>query len=320
VPAIWTGGMVLHKEYVTPFAPMNALEKLIDRNGYQRFISKDHISELFTPSAETVWLDRGVEEMEHSFCGTVQELEADLENRRRDAPPIFALTRPLDLHVSKIRGAAAPAGESYPGFDAAYAARVRRIDACFGSFVDGLKQTGLYADSAIVVMADHGDSLGEEQRWGHAYTLFPEVMRIPLIVHLPPALSGTVTADLSRVSFSTDVTPTLYALLGYHPADLGPLFGEPLFDGPGIDRTSRPRASTLIASSYGAVYGVISDNGRALYIADAINEREYAYRIDTTSLLGTRVGIGDADRARNRQLIRTQIGQLASEYHFSPQP
>ena len=319
VPAIWTGGMILHKEYVTPFAPMNALEKLIDGNGYQRFISKDHISELFTPSPATVWLDRGVDEMEHSFCGTMQELEADLQGRGSNAPPIFALTRPLDLHVSKIRSAAGPAGESYPGFDAAYAARVRRIDACFGRFVDDLKRTGLYADSVIVVMADHGDSLGEEQRWGHAYTLFPEVMRIPLIVHLPPALAGTVTADLSGASFSTDVTPTLYALLGYRPADLGPLFGEPLFAAPGVARTSRAREPTLVASSYGAVYGVVSDDGGALYIADAINEREYAYRMDT-SLLGTRVGIGDAERARDRQLMRTQIGQLASEYHFSPQP
>src|SRR6185312_10851154 len=142
----------------------------------------------------------------------VRELEADLRARAPGAAPIFALTRPLDLHVSKIRGAAAPAGESYPGFDGAYAGRVRRIDACFGQFVDTLKQAGLYADSAVVVMADHGDSLGEEQRWGHAYTLFPEVLRIPLIVHVPAALADRLTADTSRVSFSTDVTPTLYAL------------------------------------------------------------------------------------------------------------
>jgi hypothetical protein len=319
VPAIWTGGMILHKEYVTPFAPMNALEKLIDRNGYQRFITKDHISDLFTASASTVWLDRDIPEMDHSFCGTMRELETDLRGRPSGAPPIFALTRPLDLHVSKIRGAAAPVGESYPGFDGAYASRVRRIDACFGQFIDTLKQTGLYADSAIVVMADHGDSLGEEQRWGHAYTLFPEVMRIPLMVHVPLWLAAGLAADLSRVSFSTDVTPTLYALLGYRPADLGPLFGVSLLHSPAINRSPRERESRVVASSYGAVYGVLSHNGRELYIADAINEREYAYDIDD-SLLGTRVGIGAADRARNRALIRTRIEQLASEYHFRHEP
>ena len=30
VPALWAGGMLLHKQYIKPFAPMNALEKLLD--------------------------------------------------------------------------------------------------------------------------------------------------------------------------------------------------------------------------------------------------------------------------------------------------
>ena len=36
VPAIWTGGMVLHKQYVTPSEPMNTLLKLLDAGGYRR--------------------------------------------------------------------------------------------------------------------------------------------------------------------------------------------------------------------------------------------------------------------------------------------
>jgi arylsulfatase A-like enzyme len=298
---------------------MNALEKLILRNGYQRYITKDHISELLTPSPPIVWLDHDVPEMEHTFCGTVRELETKLRVRGPDAPPLFAHTRPLDLHVSKIRGVAPPPGESYPGFSEAYAARVHRIDACFGEFVDSLKQSGIYESSAIVVMSDHGDSLGEEQRWGHAYTLFPEVMRIPLIVHLPPMLAGRFAADLGRVSFSTDVTPTLYALLGYHPADMGSLFGAPLFDAPDVDRPRRRRESFLLASSYGAVYGTMSGNGRKLYIADAINERDDAYELNRDAL-GARVGISNADRVRNRRLIREQVAQLAALYRFTPQP
>ena len=30
VPSIWIGGLLLHKQYVTPFAPMNTLDKLLD--------------------------------------------------------------------------------------------------------------------------------------------------------------------------------------------------------------------------------------------------------------------------------------------------
>jgi arylsulfatase A-like enzyme len=319
VPAIWAGGMVLHKEYVTPFARMNTLEKLLFQNRYQWLITKDHITDLLTPSPHIEWLDRDVPEMDHTFCGTMQELGSRVRVRAASAPPIFAHTRPLDLHVSKIRGGSAPKGESYPGFNGAYAARVHRIDACFGELVDVLKDTGLYDDSVIVVMSDHGDSLGEEQRWGHAYTLFPEVIRIPLIVHLPRRLVGEVAADLGRVSFSTDVTPTLYRLLGYQAADLGPLFGQPLFDAPGIDRSRRRRQSTLLASSYGPVYAVLSQNGRKLYIADAVNERDYAYEV-TADVLGRRVGVSDADRLEQRKLIRAGIAQLADEYRFNPQP
>ena len=29
-PSIWVGGMMLHKQYVTPFAPQNSLAKLIE--------------------------------------------------------------------------------------------------------------------------------------------------------------------------------------------------------------------------------------------------------------------------------------------------
>jgi hypothetical protein len=36
--------------------------------------------------------------------------------------------------------------------------------------------------------------------------------------------------------------------------------------------------------------------------------------------LGTRVGISNADRVRNRRLIREQVAQLAALYHFTPQP
>ena len=34
-PSIWVGGMILHKQYVTPFRPMNALQKLIESQGYR---------------------------------------------------------------------------------------------------------------------------------------------------------------------------------------------------------------------------------------------------------------------------------------------
>jgi hypothetical protein len=323
VPSIWAGAMLAHKQYVTPFAPMNALDKLITAKGYQRLITEDHITdELFSPSPESVGLDHHVPEMLHTFCRTLGELGAHLEGYRGPAP-IFAMTRPLDLHIGNIASATTPAGEAYPGFYGPYAARVKRIDACFGEFIATLKRNGLYDDSVIVVTSDHGDSLGEGQRWGHGFTAFPEVLRIPLIIHVPPARRAQLSADLALVSFSTDITPTLYAVLGEPPQGRPTreirdrLMGTSLLVDPAADLSWRREESYLIASSYGPVFGLISQNGRRLYVADGVESREYAYELhaDGTEV---RVGITDSDRETNREAIRRQIAALAAWYGYTP--
>jgi hypothetical protein len=327
VPAIWAGSMLIHKQYVTPFAPMNALEKLLTAKGYQQFITEDHLTDaLFSPSAAMTALDRNVPEMLHTFCRTLGELGEKLRAPGFDrGRPLFAMTRPLDLHIGNIASATAPAGETYPGFHAPYASRVRRIDACFGEFVDTLKALELYDDSLIVITSDHGDSLGEGQRWGHGFTAFPEVLRIPLLIRLPEGLRRSASTDTTRVSFSTDLTPTLYALVGERlPPQEGPrsvrdrLLGSPLFVDPSTDDSWRRRESYLVASSYGPVYGLIGQNGRRLYLADGVESREYAYDLEADGT-AVRVGLTDAERDAHRRAIREQIAELAAWYRFVPE-
>jgi membrane-anchored protein YejM (alkaline phosphatase superfamily) len=314
VPAIWAGAMLPHKQYVTPFAPMNALGTLIDAAGYRRAVTRDHITEeLFGFPPGSTELDRQVPEMLHTFCGTMAELQQDMREHAGDRRPLFAHTRPLDLHIGNTRFAAVPAGESYPEFFAPYAARVKRIDGCFGEFVDYLKSSSMYDDSVVIVMSDHGDSLGEGLRWGHGYTVVPEVLRIPLIVHLPDRLRQQFTTDASRVAFATDVTPTLYALLGYAPSRPRAVAGVPLFVPAGTPVPSRRREATAVASSYGAVYGLVRHNGRRLYIADAIEGRDSLYDLGPAGG-DARIGMTDAERLANRALIREQIADLAAWY------
>jgi hypothetical protein len=308
VPSIWAGGMLIHKQYVKPFYPMNALEKLLDANGYQRFISQDHIvTQLFQRSPKLAFLDRGRREMDYTLCGTLDELQGVLASHS-GGDPIFAMTRPLELHMANLAG----------GGTAAYAARVRQLDACLGRFVGFLKASGRYENSVIVLTSDHGESLGEEGRWGHAYTLFPEVIRIPLIVRLPAALRALFSADRQQVVFSTDLTPSLYALLGDAPRDRGPLYGAPLFVRQHDARVPR-RGPYLLASSYGPVWGLMSDDGERLFIADAIEGREHAFARGAGGEW-RRMTVTDGVRAAHRTAIRTQIGELASLYKFNPQP
>jgi arylsulfatase A-like enzyme len=255
--------------------------------------------------------------MSHAFCRTIDELEARLAGTADDPRPVFAHTRPLDLHIGNVWSAKTPTGESYPGFFAPYAARVRRVDACFGGFVEFLRRERFYDDSIIIVTADHGDSLGEGLRWGHGFTAFPEVLRIPLVVHLPDRLAS-FTTDPARVSFTLDITPTLYALLGDSPTTHEPQHGVPLFARSIDELADREAESFLVASSYGPVYGLLSGNGTRLYIADAINGREYGFDLSGGRVAGTPVGLTDDQRNASRREIRDQVEAIADGYGYRP--
>lgn len=318
VPALWTGGMLLHKQFVQPFAPMHSLEKLLNGAGYRRLMSDDHlVTQLFRPSPATTLLDEAIQEMDHTVCSTVRELESKIGATAGDRRPIFAMTRPLQLHMARLVRDPATAASAYPGFVPGYAAQVAALDRCLGEFIGYLKKTGLYDQSVVVLTSDHGESLGEDGRWGHAYTLYPEVVQIPLIVHLPPARALTVAADRSRVVLSTDITPTLFALAGETPRDLGVLYGRPLFTPVDQPIPTRRDESFLLSSSYGPVHAMLRHNGRSLYIADAVQGMDVAYEMRADGRMD-RLTVTDVMRTVNRTLMRDHISQIAAEYHFSP--
>jgi arylsulfatase A-like enzyme len=216
-----------------------------------------------------------------------------------------------NVHIGAItrEGATVPAGESYPGFYAPYASRVRRLDACFGGFLDTLRREQLYDDSVIILTSDHGESMGEDGRWGHAYTMFPEVLKVPMVVHLP-AWMREVSTDPNLMAFTADLTPTLYYLLGQRPVVNNPLFGRPLFTQRPEEVTPYLRSQYVAVSSYGPVYAVISDAGRSLYIADGVSNRDYSFDL-TTGPGGTRRPVTDAAREAGVRAIRDMIGNLA---------
>lgn len=320
-PSIWVGGQMLHKQYVTPFYPMNTLQKLIEADGYQSFISLDTILRVVVkPSPTVVELDKDAPDKDFEFCRTLADLQTKLSARPPDAPSAFSYTQPQNIHVSVINreGKSVPPGESYPGFYAPYASRIRRMDICFGTFVDFLKARGMYEQSIIILTADHGDSLGEEGRWGHAYTIFPEIIRIPLIIHLPLQLQKEVVWNTKTVAFSTDVTPSLYYLLGHRPTLQNRLFGRPLFTATAEEQRSYLQESYLIASSYGAVYGMLRGNGRYLYIADGVNYTDYFYDL-ANDPEGKRNLFTPEIKLENEYLIKENIRAMGEFYRFNPQ-
>jgi arylsulfatase A-like enzyme len=314
VPSIWAGGLVPHVMRQPDVPGRNALLKLLDGNDYRRFMDMDSVVETFDlRDRRLIELNPGHATWAATdFCTTVDAFERQLPRDR--AQPTFFYSLPQNIHPTVALQQKVPAGETYPaGFDARVASSLHRVDACFGRFMDVLKREHLYEDSVIIVTSDHGDLLGEEGRWGHSMWLYPDVMKIPLIVHLPSWLRTSYRTDLDARVFSSDIAPSLYTLVGYQPADLGPMFGRSFFTPRDGDSSWRRREMSLVASSYGAVYGVLSQNGRRLYVVDTVDATEYA--MDLTGE-PRRLTVTPAMMAVNRRAIEDRLRALATFYRY----
>jgi arylsulfatase A-like enzyme len=96
-----------------------------------------------------------------------------------------------------------PTASSNSSYESALAA----IDAAFGELVAALRNHGLDAASLIVVVADHGDSLGAHGEDTHGIFLYDETIHVPLLVKLPEnAMAGKRVKSRVRL---VDIAPTV---------------------------------------------------------------------------------------------------------------
>ncbi len=319
-PSIWSGSLQIHKHFVQPYYPMNSLEKLIETDDYDSYVDVDTILHvLLKPDSKLRPLDPGVGDWTgYDLCSTVQGLERRLD-ARRDRCPVFFYSQPVNIHLVTLRklGDSRPPRRAYPGFQPLYASELERLDGCFGNFVDYLKARGLYDDSVVVVTADHGEEMGEEGNVNHAYGLRPEILRIPLIVHVPPDVRRSYAYDPESIAFTIDITPTLYYLLGHRPIVNNELYGRPLFTLTRDEQAQYLRPGYLVGSSYGAVYGILGDNGRTLYIEDDVNFSRRFYDLGKDPMATNNLVIDQVRRYYQAQ-IRSGLDAIAGFYHFKP--
>lgn len=91
-----------------------------------------------------------------------------------------------------------------------YAAEVNYVDHEFGRLVDGLKQNGQWDNTLVVVVADHGEGLGDHG-WDHHRILYQEQIRVPLLVRVPHVVQTPTVPALVR---TVDIFPTVLDYLG----------------------------------------------------------------------------------------------------------
>jgi arylsulfatase A-like enzyme len=119
-------------------------------------------------------------------------------------------------------GTVAFRADERPAIAALYRAGVAEFDAWFARLWARLETSGLAARTVVIVTADHGEELLERGQVGHASTsleghLHEEIVRVPLIVFLPPGTAGPHGTVVEAPSDHRDVMTTVLAVLGVAP-------------------------------------------------------------------------------------------------------
>lgn len=93
---------------------------------------------------------------------------------------------------------------------AIYDEKIQRTDAKFKGFLAELEKMGLMDKTIFVLTSDHGTEFYEHKHFDHGFSLYDELIHVPLIIKLPKQKAGKVIKDQIT---SLDIMPTLLDLL-----------------------------------------------------------------------------------------------------------
>jgi hypothetical protein len=321
-PAIWAGALLLHAHFMQPFERLNSLEKLAKTDNYQMVVSYDEIlREILSPSDHLIKLDTDKKLWNQlEVCSTVLQAESAIDHRSDPALPIFFYAQPKNVHqfarndLPQAKGANWPA---QPGFNYRVSFELHQVDECMGGFIGWLKARGLYENSIIIVTSDHGDATGEFGRNSHSLVIYPEIMRVPLIVHLPKTMQNRFIHDDERVSALIDITPSLYYLLGHRPIVSNLLFGHPLLMETAEELHSYHRDDLFLASDVRAAYGVLGDGGRYFYATYDSPAQSYLYDL-VQDPKGEHDILTNELKTRYDQRVIEHLHEIADFYGYKP--
>lgn len=92
-----------------------------------------------------------------------------------------------------------------------YDGEIAYMDDWIGYFFDELKQRGLWENTIVVLVADHGESLGQYKENSHGIFIYRPTIHVPLIIRYPKTLPRGIRLK-ERVT-TVDIMPTLLELL-----------------------------------------------------------------------------------------------------------
>ncbi len=120
--------------------------------------------------------------------------------------------------------------------DRPYDGEIAFTDAQLGRLIDWLDGAGLRDRTLVMVVGDHGESLGEHEEDTHGLFIYEATMHVPLMLSCPGLVKTPRVVDDTVVAVS-DVFPTVLDLLGVDHD--GPCDGKSLLD-------ARPEANRRV--------------------------------------------------------------------------
>ncbi|MCB9563447.1 MAG: sulfatase-like hydrolase/transferase [Kofleriaceae bacterium] len=151
--------------------------------------------------------------------------------------------RELGIYVGQMGCHKVPPARDIQRLRAIYDSAISYQDALVGDLLVALDKLGIADQTMIVLTADHGEELFEDDRCGHGASLRSSLTRVPFLVHYPPRVSPAVVDEGSE---GVDFLPTLLDTLDLPPLDQAQ--GETLR--PLVAGAGRGWARPSIASQY----------------------------------------------------------------------
>jgi arylsulfatase A-like enzyme len=100
--------------------------------------------------------------------------------------------------------------DDYAYVVAQYDGEISQVDVEVGRIVGALKARGLWDNTILVLMSDHGESFGEGELYFDHHGLYDAVTRIALLLRVP----GKVTRRVDALVSTEDILPTLGDMVG----------------------------------------------------------------------------------------------------------
>ncbi|MDD0852555.1 LTA synthase family protein [Halobacteriovorax sp. GB3] len=150
--------------------------------------------------------------------GYKQYLDSSLEIIKQSEKPLFSMVATISHHmkfnyIPQSQRYIYP-GDSGNGRKERYLNSLHLSDKYLGTFIDLLKEKGLYENSLIILTGDHSFPGGEHGYYSNEMGYNEESFRIPFIAIWKNQIEPQV---IDKLAFSQlDIAPTIYDYLGYN--------------------------------------------------------------------------------------------------------